>query len=693
MSFPQLYRSHRRSLWYSFAVLSLLTLPGQAQVTSSAPPSSAVVHVHITRPAVPQVIPPSVFGSFLEPIGHAVYGGLWADVVENPSFEDGLWSLGNLDTMLRERPELRRASQLGLPTPWEPLHSADGNRYLPVRGDAANSNQSVLIMSLPGKEIGIRERVYLSPQRELHYTGSVWIKHVRGGATVQIALRRHAHPEDILVSASVTASATEWTKYPFELSLQPGQLAPLEPADLTLSLSDDARAMVDQVNLQPADNIAGMDPDMIHMLEDLHSPLLRFGGNFTSAYDWHDGIGPADKRVSKLNFSWGIPEYNTFGTDEFLKLCELIHAQPQIALNLGTGKPSDAADWVRYVNQHFGDHTGGLLWELGNELWGDFQIGYPSQERVAAVTRATSEAVRAVDPHARLIATGADEDHFASWNAAQLTNPPGTFNFLSTHFVVTANVELPHPPDDFRTMASLALPIGLSKQLHAMHDQIEASPHKGQVTTAFTEWLMVGRDATPNLSAPNFTNMGGALFAAGFLNIILRDSAIVPISDMTGNIEFGGVWKKRGQVYPAPAYWILRSYATAAPHTLLNVQSDGPTYTVSHGIQRLPEIADIPYLDVTAATSEDGKRLLLFCVNRSLTTAAHAEIDLAGLHVGREPMRVSTLEAETTLAENSEEEPDLVKPTTSTEPVKPGKLTHVFPNASVTVLEIPLAAK
>ncbi len=687
------------ALWrltFSLAVVlfSLYPLAAPAQITFSAPPSSATIHLRITRPPAPQVIPSTVFGSFLEPIGHAVYGGLWADLVENGSFEEGLWSLGNLDTMLRERPELRRASELGLPTPWEPLHAADGNRYQPVRGDAANSNQSVLIMGLPGKEIGIRQRVYLPAQRELHYTGALWIKHVRGGDSIRISLRRHAHPEDILAATSVTANATDWTKLPFSLDLKPGQLAPLEPADLTLSLDDDARALVDQVTLQPADNIAGMDPDMIHMLQDLHSPLLRFGGNFTSAYDWKDGIGSVDKRVPKLNFSWGIPEYNTFGTDEFLRLCELIHAQPQIALNLGTGTPEAAADWVRYVNAHIGDHVGGLLWELGNELWGDFQIGYPSQERVAAVTRATSEAVRAIDPHARFIATGADEDHFQSWNAAQLSNPPGTFQFLSTHFVVTANVQLPHPPDDFRTMASLALPIGLSKQLHAMHDQIEASPHKGQVTTAFTEWLMVGRDAAPNsTSAPNFTNMGGALFAAGFLNTILRDSAIVPISDMTGNVEFGGIWKKRGQVYPAPAYWVLRAYATAAPHALLAVQSDGPTYTVSHGVQRLPEIANVPYLDVTAAASEDGKRLLLFCVNRSLTAATHAELDLSGIKPAAGPMRITTLEAETILSENTEEDPDMVKPTIATESIKPGKLTHTFPNASVTVLEIPLAAK
>ena len=671
----------------SLSLLSLSIVPARAQLTASAPPSASTVRLRIAQPASPQIIPPTVFGSFLEPIETAVYGGLWADVLENGSFEEGLWSLASLDTMEHERPELRHASELGLPTPWEPLHTADGSRYLPVRGDAANATQSVLIMGLPGKEVGIRQRVYLSPQRELHYTGALWLKHVRGGPAVRIALRRHTHPEEIFASQYVTASATYWTKFPFELTLKPGQLASLEPADLTISLDDDARAMVDQVSLQPADNIAGMDPDMVHMLGDLHSPLLRFGGNFTSAYDWRDGIGPADKRIPKLNFSWGIPEYNTFGTDEFLKLCELIHAQPQIALNLGTGTPEAAGEWVRYINQHFGDHTGGLLWELGNELWGDFQIGYPSQQRVAEVTRATSEAVRAVDPHARLIATGADEDHFQSWNAAQLSNPPGTFNFLSTHFVVNANVQLRNPPDDFRTMAALALPIGLSKQLHAIHNQIAASSHP-DVKTAFTEWLIIG-----NKAAPDYSNLGGALFAAGFLNTILRDVAIVPISDMTGNVGFGGLWKKRGQVYPSPAYWVLRAYAIAAPHTLLSVQSDGPTYTISHGIERLPEIADVPFLDVTAAISEDGKRLLLFCVNRSLTTAAHADFDLGGLRVGKEPMRVSTLEAETILSQNTEEHPDLVKPTTSTESVNSGRLTHTFPNASVTVLEIPLAPK
>ena len=671
------------ALFTGFTVMATGTL--SAQITNAAAISDAQIEVHITRPASPKVIPASVFGSFLEPIGKSTYGGLWADALENPSFEDGLWSAGNIVNMLRERPELRRASQLGIPLPWEPLDQAQGTRYLPVWGDAANSTRSLLIMSLPGKEVGIRQMVYLPVHRELTYTGSVWLKHMEGPASVTVSLRTHDHGDSILATQSLNAAATAWTKYTFQLVLKPGQVAPLDPVDFVIALNNDARVEVDQASLMPADNVDGMDPDVIAMARDLHSPLIRFGGNFTSAYDWKDGIGPRDKRVSKLNLSWGIPEYNSFGTDEFLEFCKLIHAQPQIALNLGTDTPQKAGAWVQYVDQQWGNHKGGLLWELGNELWGDFQVGYPSLERVAEKTRNVSEAVRKVDPTARLIATGADEDHFHDWNAAQLTNPPGTFDYLSTHFVVNDSVQMPDSTPQFRTMASLALPIGLEKQMHAIHEQIQQSPHRDHVKTAFTEWLMISGSHT----GLHFANMGGALFAGGFLNMIIRNSDIVPISDMTGIMEFGGIWSKRGQVYGAPAYWVLREYANAQPRTLLTVQSNSPAYSVTQGVRRLPEIENVPYLDVVAAESAGGKSLILLCVNRHLTQSLTASFDLASLGSKGGSAKVTTLAADSILTENDAKDPNKVKPVTRTEAVH-GAFTHKFPNASVTVIEIPM---
>ena len=183
----------------------------------------------------------------------------------------------------------------------------------------------------------------------------------------------------------------------------------------------------------------------------------------------------------------GIPEYNTFGTDEFLRFCQLIGAQPQVALNLGSGSPREAAEWVRYVNSHWGDKAGGLLWELGNELWGDFQVGYPTLSRVAARTKEFADAVHAVDKRARLIATGADPDHFHEWNAAQLANA-GDFDFLSTHFVVRDDVvRRKDPSPGFLAASSLAMPVELERRFREMKTQIQDHPRaRDRVKIAFT---------------------------------------------------------------------------------------------------------------------------------------------------------------------------------------------------------------
>ena len=656
-----------------------------AQITDSSQAPPAPFAVRILPEAGSQTIPNTIFGTFLEPIGHSTYGGLWADVVENPSFESGLWSADKADAILRERPELRRASDLALPLPWEPLDPSQGARYLPVRGDAANSNESLLVMSVPGKESGIRQRVYLPVHRELTYQGTLWTRHVLGNTRVSVSLRRDGESGGTLAETSFDAPETTWTKHTFSLTLKPDTLEPLEPVYLAISLNDGARVQFDNVGLVPADAIDGLDPDVVAMSRDMHTPLVRFGGNFTSGYDWHDGVGPRDKRVSMLNASWGIPEYNTFGTDEFLDFCKLIHAQPQFALNLGSGTPQEDAEWVRYIDDHWNNGRGGLLWELGNELWGNWQIGAPTLATIGPLTGQFAEAVHAVDPHAKLIATGGVDDGYHGWNANQLANPAGSFDYLSTHYVVGDDVALQNPTQQFRTMADLALPIGLEARVRGIRQQAQASANGKDVRTAFTEWLVSSRTH----GGPDHTNMGGALFAGGFLNMLLRNPDTVPISDMTGILEFGGIWKKRGQVYGTPAYWVFRQYASANPAIALTVQSGSPTYSVAHGVRTLPSIEGVPYLDISAALSSDRKTLLLFCVNRHLTDALTAKFDLSSVGAVAGPARVSTITAANLLVVNDEEDPNRVKPSDNIQPMKAG-LTHTFPNSSVTIIEVPL---
>lgn len=670
------------------AALGAFTPVALAQLTTAGPGPGTTIQIQITRPAQPTEIPPTVFGSFLEPIGHSTYGGLWAQVLENPSFESGLWSAGNVQKLIEEQPGLVRSSQLDLPLPWLPLHPWQGSRYLLERErpnqPVPNSFQALELMGLPNAEVGILQRVFLPVHRELDYTGTLWVRHLRGNSDVMVSLRRHDHPDEVLAQAMLTAGSEIWTRQPFHLTLQRGSVQPLEPVDFVVSLKGDARAEFDNVKLDPSDAIDGMDPDVLAMARALHSPLIRFGGNFTSGYNWRDGLGPEDKRISMRNAAWGIPEYNTFGTDEFLNFCRDIHAEPQVALNLGSGTPAEAAAWVSYIEDHW-PHKG-LLWELGNELWGNWQIGYPTEQQIGTVTAAVSEAVKAVDPQARLIATGADPDHYQSWDAVQLAEPAGTFNYLSTHFVVDDRVLLPHPPADFRTMAALALPIGLAERLKGIRQQALAA-NRPDVKVAFTEWLMISR----NHAGPNYDNMGGALFAGGFLNMILRNADIVPISDMTGIMEFAGIWQQKGQVYASPAYWVLRDYANAAPKTLLDARIiSGPTYSVIQGNNRIPSIANVPYLDVTAALSADNRKLLLFCVNRNITDGLTASFDLTALAVQHSAhARLQTLEAYSILSRNSAQAPDAVIPQESSDSVT-AHWTHRFAAATVTVVEIPL---
>src|SRR5947209_8609612 len=101
----------------------------------NAAPAPVSIKVDATKRASYQ-IPRTIFGSFLEPIGNSTYNGLWAEILQNPSFEENLWDASNVAHMIQENPALVRASQLGVPLPWEPLDPKQGNRYEPRWADA-----------------------------------------------------------------------------------------------------------------------------------------------------------------------------------------------------------------------------------------------------------------------------------------------------------------------------------------------------------------------------------------------------------------------------------------------------------------------------------------------------------------------------------------------------------------------------
>ena len=667
-------------------LLTLVSGVGVLTATSQTPSAATqptLVHIDVSKPAA-YTIPRTIFGSFLEPIGNSTYGGLVADVIENPSFEEGLWDGAHIKQMLSEEPQLMRATELGLPLPWEPLDYMQENRYEPRWNDAANSYRSIFVMGLPGQQVGIRQKVYLPVARVLKYRGSIYARHVSGSHDLEISLRQHNKAEHIFAHLTLQVSKSEWTRYEFTLELPPYKVPFLDPVDFVIAVGPEGRVLLDQASLLPADSIDGMDPEVVSMARAMTSPIIRFGGNFTSAYHWRDGIGPLDKRVTMKNVAWGIPEYNTFGTDEFLRFCELIGARPQIALNLGSGTPEEAASWVQYVNQHWGDHSGGLLWELGNELWGKFQVGYPGRQRVSERTKAFSQAIRQADPSAILIGTGGDEDSYADWNAAQLSNA-GSLDYLSTHFVVTTkDVVKKNPSDDFLAMANFALPVGLERKLRDMYAQIQSTAEaRNRVKIAFTEWLFWSGDD----KGPNYNNMGGAIESAGFLNMLMRVADFVPISDMTGTIYFGGIRKERSRVFGVPSYWAFRMYSNTDATQPVEVTTNSETYNLEEGSTRLPTITAVPYLDIVAAVNKTGETLTMFCVNRHLTSDITTNISLSGFKPASE-VTAQSLYANSIFEENDDINPEAVHPQGSSARADGSRLNFTFRHESVTVLTL-----
>ena len=654
------------------------------QVWAAQLPQRETTSIRINAARTLHSIPRSIYGTFLEPIGNSIYGGLWAEILQNPSFEANLWVPSQIVDMIKERPELAKSSGMTLPLPWEPLDYAQGARYAPHWKDTANSYQSLLLMALPNQvETGIRQRVYLPVHRINTYVGSVYLKLISGPAEVRVSIRKSNDKEKVFAAQTVHLAGTDWRRYPFSLQVPAGQLVPLEPADFVIAVENGTRILIDQASLVPSDNINGMDPDMVQMSRALKTPIVRFGGNFTSAYRWRDGIGPRDQRISMLNIAWGMPEYNQFGTDEFLDFCRLIGAEPQIALNLGTGTPEEAAGWVKYVDDHWAT-GGGRLWELGNELWGNFQVGYPTLSAVAERTKAFSEAVRRVDPNARVVATGADPDNFREWNTSQLSNAPEDFRYLSTHFVVTTNdVVAPTPSPDFIAKATFALPVGIERLLHEMHNQFSTKPEAADVKTAFTEWLFWA----PNDTYPRYDNMGGAVAAGSFLNMLIRNAPLVPVADMTGIIEFGGLWKKRGRVYGVPAYWAFKMYSTADASRIVETQTHGEVYNVEQGSTRIPTIPDVPYLDVVSTLNEAGTKLTIFCVNRDLSRDITARIDIAGFSSA--PLgTVRTLTASSIYETNDEVQPQHIHTRESSVSISMPGFQYTFPHEGITLIEL-----
>lgn len=194
----------------------------------------------------------------------------------------------------------------------------------------------------------------------------------------------------------------------------------------------------------------GFRMDVMKMIQGLNVPVIRYpGGNFVSCYDWHDGIGPKEKRPKRLDYAWSSIETNQFGIDEFCQWAEKAGIEPMIAVNLGTGNIKDAGDLVEYCNFPGGTYWSDLrianghkepynvkYWCLGNEMEGSWQAGHLSAEDYTKKALEAAKIMHWVDPTIKLIACGSSYETlptYLEWDRVMLKDLFKQVDYLSTH--------------------------------------------------------------------------------------------------------------------------------------------------------------------------------------------------------------------------------------------------------------------
>jgi alpha-N-arabinofuranosidase len=216
---------------------------------------------------------------------------------------------------------------------------------------------------------------------------------------------------------------------------------------------------------------------------------------------------------------------------------------------------------------------------------------------------------------------------------------------------------------------------------------------RGKVHFAITEWLFNSKgfgERNFTNESPSWMNQGGAVMAAGFLNTLLRHSAEVKIADMTGSMEFAGIWKRREQVYAVPAFYAFQMYTPVKGDTILPVTTDSGAYSVAGGVRPLGNIENVPYIDVVATRSSDGKFITLLCVNRSLEADIPTMFDLGSLQAAGN-VKMRQIKSMSRYEQNDEVEPEHVVPLDgSAVPSHSGALSVTLPHESVTVIRVPV---
>jgi DUF1680 family protein/alpha-L-arabinofuranosidase len=370
-----------------------------------------------------------IYGQFIEHLGRCIYGGIWAEMLEDRKF---YYPITAKYDPYRGSRNISKDNPFAIvkSSPWQIIGSEDSVTM--VKEDSFVGEHTPLIA--PGGGIAQHD---LALRKGKEYIGYIWIKPATDKTTVRVSLR---WGDKGVQSEGIACTGDRYVKSPLHFRA----VSDTERATLQIEVIGRGACFVGTVSLMPADNIDGMRADTLKVLKELNAPLYRWpGGNFVSGYDWRDGIGDRDKRPPRTNPAWTGVEHNDYGIGEFIRFCRLVGAEPLVTVNTGFGDAYSAAAELEYANGSTDTLMGALraknshpepfnvkYWCIGNEMFGSWQLGYMRLEHYVLKHNWVVDKMREVDPDIVPIASG----NAGSWSEGLLRRCSDHIDLIAEHF-------------------------------------------------------------------------------------------------------------------------------------------------------------------------------------------------------------------------------------------------------------------
>ncbi len=384
-----------------------------------------------------------IYGQFIEHLGKCIYGGIWAEMLEDRKFyfpitdEFDPWDTAFYPTK-RAGPYLYLNA-----SPWRVL-GPSGIVTMDSANPFVGEHSPVIHLPGDGRSVGIAQ-YSLGIVKGKKYSGRIVLAGDNEALPVLVQLMLDNGQS---VRQTINKISSEFQTYPIEFTAP----STSDNAHIEIISNGKGTFKIGAISLMPADNIKGWRKDVVALMEELDSPIYRWpGGNFVSGYNWREGLGERDRRPPRRNPAWKGVEHNDVGIHEYMELMELLNAEPFVAVNTGLGNVEQAVEEVEYFNGSTDTPMGKLRaqnghpepynvewWAVGNEMYGSWQLGnMPLGEYVKKHNR-IAEAIWKVDPKAKLIAVG----RAGQWSETMLRVCSGYMSLISEHIYCRENPDV-----------------------------------------------------------------------------------------------------------------------------------------------------------------------------------------------------------------------------------------------------------